>query len=243
MISLGKPSFFKAKRYNDWCGLSGDVKPHIIGTVAFNQLISNGNFTSTTGWTAARGSMTVSDNTLTYTISDAGIGNQNRIYASVNFVSGHKYYIKATVRSSAQKQVRFLSMTPTTLTFPSQTVVEANKWTTISDIREITDDNTVVAIFLPSDNAVSDTLEIRNFMLIDLTAMYGVGNEPTDTKVVEYDCNCIGYNLDTYIPPIENAPVYDVKNPTVPYNGDRFYEIDTAKFYRYDKAGNKWYQQ
>ena len=241
MITLAKPSFFKAKRYNDWCGLSGDVKPHIVGVTSFNQLITNGNFVDTTGWSATRGTIAASDNILTYTLSDAGTGNQNRVYQSVNFVSGHKYFVKATVRTSATKQVRFLSMTPTTLTFPSTTSVTENTWTTLADIREITDDNTIVAIFLPADNTIGDTLEIKDFMLIDLTAMYGAGKEPTDTKVVEFDCACIGYSLDSFVAPIENAPVYDIKNPYVAHNGDRFYEIDTAKFYKYDEEGNKWY--
>ena len=165
---------------------------------AFNQLVNNGNFKTTTGWAVTRGTMAVSSNTLTYTITNAGSGNQNRLYTSVDFIAGHKYFAIATVNTSASKTLRFFAMTPTTVSFPFNTTLSANEWITIADINTVNYNDTQFGIYCQNNNTNGDTLQVQNMMLIDLTAMYGKGKEPPDTLTVINDCALIGHPLSVY---------------------------------------------
>lgn len=177
-------------------------------TLKFNQLISNGNFVGTTGWNATRGTITATNNILTYTLTQTGTGNQCRIYTPVVFntsVIGHKYFAIATVKSSAQKYIRFASMGAQTISFPTTGEVLANTWTTLTSIVNVTAyNNNSFAIYLQNNNTNGDTLEVQNCMLIDLTAMYGEGKEPTTTQQVVSDCALIGHNLEVYQPTTTN---------------------------------------
>lgn len=173
-------------------------------TLNFNQKISNGSFIGTTNWSATRGTISASNNTLTYALTQSGTGNQCRIYTPVAFSTseiGHKYFAIATVKSNAQKYIRFASMGAQTISFPATSEVLANTWTTLTVIANVTAyNNTSFAIYLQNNNTVGDTLEVQNCMLIDLTEMYGEGNEPTTTQQVISDCALIGRNLNVYQP-------------------------------------------
>ena len=243
MITQTQKANYGIKEYNDFVGLSGDVKPHYVDGLKFNQLISNGNFVDTTGWSAIRGTISAENNVLTYTITEAGTGNNNRVIQSVSFTAGHKYFLTAQVRTSASKQIRFASATPTAVTFSFSETLDANTWTTIYTMATIGYDNTSFYAYANNNNTIDDTVEFKNIMLIDLTEMYGNGNEPTDTATILYDCKAIGYDLAEYQPKVSNAPIKNDKVEIRPLNADRFYEIDTAKFYRYDGENNKWYAQ
>jgi hypothetical protein len=176
------------------------------GILRFNQLIENGNFTDTSGWAAMRGTVSAENNVLTYTITEAGTGNNNRFLRPCSVIAGHKYAAYAEVRTSAAKKVRFLCSTPTSEVFSFDTTIPANEWTAISGTRTMVDDDTMAGIMLPDNNTVSDTLEVKNFMLVDLTYMFGEGNEPSDTSLILDACAKIGHSFDKYqnFAPLEN---------------------------------------
>ena len=46
--------------------------------------------------------------------------------------------------------------------------------------------------------AVGDTVQVRNFLCINLTQMYGAGNEPLNVKTFELECLINGISLTTY---------------------------------------------
>ena len=93
----------------------------------------------------------------------------------------------------------------TTVVFPFNETVEAdNLFHTISSIATVNTPNTAFGIFLSNNNTNGDTLEVQNCMLIDLTAMYGEGKEPTTTQQVISDCALIGHNLEVYQPTTTN---------------------------------------
>ncbi|MBO4343770.1 MAG: hypothetical protein J5844_03840 [Clostridia bacterium] len=195
----------------DWARLYGNTCGWLIscrksGIVRFNQILENGNFESTAGWAPMRGSISAEDGVLTYTITEAGTGNNNRFLHPCSVISGHIYAACALVKTSVSKKVRFLCGTPTSEVFSFDSTVPASVWTQIVGTRTMVDNDTMAGIMLPDNNSVSDTLEVKNFMLVDLTYMFGAGNEPSSTEDILAACAKAGHPLSVYQPysPLEN---------------------------------------
>ena len=67
-------------------------------SIAWNQLVQNGNFETGTGWIVENGTKSVANNILTAT---ANANNQLDIYsAPISMISGHKYLLKFTLKNS-----------------------------------------------------------------------------------------------------------------------------------------------
>lgn len=155
----------------------------IGGTIAWNQLVQNGNFASVDGWFKTYGNIAISNNKCTYTITTVGVGNQNRISRSVDsipFVKDHKYLISFDVKGSAVAPVRFQSYSASASTtvcaditigncnasaFSNSATVFNASVTATADIR--------LAVGSYDGKAVGDAFEFRNAMLIDLTQAFG----------------------------------------------------------------------
>lgn len=149
-------------------------------TIAWNQLVENGNFTSTSGWTGARGTITASENKLTFTATNNGA------YLTKPMIvpSGHKMLFTMTITSSLTNCEASLYTDYATrdVIFPSTTLVGGVKSTMIYttalrnrlDIRVYDSAGTG----MPSGS----TAIFENIMLIDLTLMFGSGNEPATVE-------------------------------------------------------------
>ena len=145
--------------------------------VVMNNRLENGNFESGAGWSSETGtSRSISNNvvTITTTVSNNGI------YRSTNFQSAHKYLIVATVRTT--------DANVTNIKLGS--VGSASVQMTVNNPTSTFTKN--YGIFTCSANANSfyiftstpGTYEAKEVMLIDLTKMFGSGNEPTTTDDV-----------------------------------------------------------
>lgn len=67
------------------------VKAVMYGSVVHNQLVQNGNFASSSNWTAnANATFSVSNNVATITATAQGGG----VTQSMNFIAGHKYFVR-----------------------------------------------------------------------------------------------------------------------------------------------------
>ena len=137
----------------------------IGGTVAWNQLIENGNFDGTNGWTGSNASFSASNNIGKFTAS----ANNGNIQTSIqNANSTHKYYIKAEVKiSSGIAQLVFGNLT---------------KSTTVTGSFE-----TLYLICPPHENKALyffprirdtrgsgwDEVDVKNVTVYDLTQMFG----------------------------------------------------------------------
>lgn len=156
----------------------------------WNQLVNNGNFESTSGWTIAYTGPTraAANNVLTLT---CGTTNNYRpqVYHSVSVEANHKIYYTYTKRittsAPASQRNAFLYASggsqyiPTTY---SNDAVYAN-WQKVSGVVTTTRAYTRIYIGRMGANTAplnqGDTVEFKNCMLIDLTDIYGAGNEPT----------------------------------------------------------------
>ncbi len=143
------------------------------GTVAFNQLVQNGNFASTTGWSPNNGiSISATNNELTVSV-DSDLSDLMRVQGSVpTTITNHIYLQKVDVKSSQANIMRMYC--------PADNVTPLfNITTTYSScyhISKATRNATAIQPFRLNTldaKPVGDTYTIKNCNFIDLTQMFG----------------------------------------------------------------------
>lgn len=155
-------------------------------TIGWNQYVKD----FTTNWEAINGTISVTDNILTYTITTTKKNNANRIYKflSDNLISTHKYLYMITAKTSSQNgklQISFssskVSKQPYAFNFEFNA---SNQWQTFTTITELGGDtfnnyDFRIALYNTTDNdQVGDTYDVKDIQIFDLTLMFGAGNEP-----------------------------------------------------------------
>lgn len=177
----------------------------IGGTVAWNQLVQNGNFASTTGWSDNRGTLSVSNNVLTITITTtSGAANINR--TDLAQVAGHKYLY--AVSMYAPKQVVARVQYSTIADGVKTSTVSANTWTRIENIvSAISTDGIRIYYNTSQTLSVGDEVSIKDCIGCDLTQMLGTSladyvytlESGTDGAGIAWlRANGFGYMLDNY---------------------------------------------
>lgn len=140
--------------------------------VIWNQMIQNGNFASTSGWSAIQsyGSLSASNNKLTYTIlqpTDSYSNGQFYVQMPKPYVIGHKYLLKITITSSFAGLV----LRPNLATDQAITL-EANKKTYCSFLFTTSGTSNYIYFGLnTSSGSIGDTIVIENAQLFDLTKL------------------------------------------------------------------------
>lgn len=142
------------------------------GTVAWNQLLQNGNFATINGWSFNSGTGAVANNKLTFTITEAVASNSIYHSLETKVIQGHKYYVSAVVTPSKNAifQSRVGNAVAPTIS------ISANTRTNIKNI--IVGDDSETTMFMIYCNrqilmAVGDTCVYENVFCIDLTQMFG----------------------------------------------------------------------
>lgn len=172
-----------------------DGLANIVGikgkTLKWNQLVQNGNFASTSGWTVyqpANASINANSNVLTETLTISTL-TQGAAYTiglqKTNVISDatHKYLCFVTTTLSFTTNVRIeLGGSAVITTNP----INANTKTTLSVVSTAFTYNKNMLIY-PQSGVVGidlsgQTLKYENIMLIDLTLMFGAGNEPATVE-------------------------------------------------------------
>lgn len=154
------------------------LKKVVGGTIAWNQMVQNGNFESTSGWTSTRGTQAVSNNELTYTVTQLGGGGlQNRTARSISFPKGHKVFVALEYYATKEFKVIIGLGGATSREFTLSNGVTTSAWNRLSTIcQNDVADVTELRIGSPSTSgsmAVGDTYKFRNVILIDITQMFG----------------------------------------------------------------------
>lgn len=149
------------------------------GTVAWNQLVKNGNFADTSNWEVnnpSSSSFSASGNIGKVTITSNTAGHPNIFQESTKPIVGHKYLltcgVKITTSNTPNPYFSFLFGDAFNFNRISDT-----SWHDYEKIVSVTS-NTYNGFFLYTsatvDNySVNDTVEYRNAMAIDLTQMFG----------------------------------------------------------------------
>lgn len=161
-------------------------------SVAFNQLIKNGNFVDTSNWIAdANASLSINDNVARLTVTTNAYGSGIQQTTTDYCISGHKYLIKATCRASASNVgIRFTqySYGPGASILTSGNIAIGTNWIQFGVIATATDTGSGSTTWRPAcirnngTSVVDDWLDIKDLIVVDLTLMFGAGNEPTTVE-------------------------------------------------------------
>lgn len=162
-----------------------DTAP-ILGT----NLLANSDFADTTGWVGASCTLTAASNELTCTVtalsSIVSATQDLRTTLTIN----HKYYVSFSIYPKYANATKiYFSDAYTNLAAPT-----ANAWNRYSAVIENLTETTSEPRFVHNCSAnyiVGDTFKIKYAMCVDLTAIFGAGNEPT---AAEIDANLSGYS-------------------------------------------------
>ena len=143
-------------------------------TVVWNQLVQNGDFADGTGWNGnvANNEWSYSDTITSYVTC--------RRTSLIPLTINHKYYISAVVSSTAGKAM-FLPFDLTTYGSRAFSNLSGNQMISWIYTAQKTDNATLSIRFQVTTSGVSETITatVSNYMCVDLTLMYGSGNEPS----------------------------------------------------------------
>ena len=162
--------------------------------VGWNQLVPDGNFTDATKWRPQASlacSTSIADNTLRVTVTDntaAGRPNAQPVTALEAPVVGHKYLLRAEILNNTgatcSASLLYGANSGALITVPFDgewhkcaLIVTCNSETVTSGLLYINENVSTM-----QNGAYA---EWRNYTIIDLTAMFGSGNEPATVEEFE----------------------------------------------------------
>lgn len=156
-------------------------------SLVWNQLVKNGNFATTTDWSPYQ-SVNVSlnwDNGLTVTSNYAGTGGDQisvRQAIAQPFILGHRYFVHFEFSTSNSSLKPLLECFGALYSDENRLdyVQSGNHYYSINNVKATR--TTHCYLKAVGTKAVGDTWTFKNVMIIDLTAMFGTGNEPTTVE-------------------------------------------------------------
>jgi hypothetical protein len=141
------------------------------GTVAWNQIRTNGNFTATTGWNSTNSTRSVLNNIMTLTASSTASeielydASTNRMEVVENHIYFTSYKVKSNVAITKMHHRGFIVKNNTS-------GFSANTENTIEIIGQATA-NKMQNLYFYGEFNTSDTINIKEIVCFDLTAMFG----------------------------------------------------------------------
>ena len=156
-------------------------------------LVTNGDFSNgTTGWTALNSTISASGNVLT--ITGNGLGTTPRSGSSIGtFASGKNVYFILNARSrNANAQNLYFSVKKTSVSGAtlSEIIVSSpvvDQWYPVSFVAKTNDSSTLyttsIALYGSVALANGSSHEIKYVSSVDLTTLFGAGNEPTKEQM------------------------------------------------------------
>lgn len=136
----------------------------------------------------------IADSTQVYH-SSIVLKNQN-----INFYKDRYYYQKQELYTPKSGSLYTLILANL---WTANRIIPANEWTTIEYLGKASADRTGSGIYLTycsSQSYEGDICKCRNPILVDLTQMFGEGNEPTTVEEFRRQCEINGINLDSALP-------------------------------------------
>jgi hypothetical protein len=160
----------KQEPYVERVGIDGLAKMELVGgTVAWNQLVQNGNFETTNGWSAdGSSSFSVTDNVASFVAINTGQYNLTLVKQKQT-INGHKVIIRCAVNATVASKARFRRPA-----ISSEMLFPANTWVTLTTVLEVnTTGNNNNYIGVQFDGVEGKTFNVKDFYLTDLTQMFG----------------------------------------------------------------------
>jgi hypothetical protein len=155
-----------------------DSNSAVSSGVCLRNLVTNGDFSSgTTGWTASGGTRTAVNNELTL-LATAQYGKVYQLYPSM--AMNHKYFFKVKVKATSNL-VKVVMADDTNYGSYVTTHSGSGNYETLSGIgTTATAVDTTKSKFCIRDTRTSgwDNVYVKEYVVLDLTALFGSGNEP-----------------------------------------------------------------
>ena len=152
-------------------GSYAQIKKKLGNSVTVNQLIRNGNFAATTGWSTQYGTLAASGNKGTYTRT--AVNASARLQQTVDIPAGRKLWITVTVTPSAAARFRLTTNRGETL-IDSYDVSAGEK---VTKTVIVTLQNAANALYFYNDRAaagaIGDTVIYENAYVTDLSLWHG----------------------------------------------------------------------
>lgn len=198
----------------------------------WNQLLQNGNFVSDYGWSQNNSTLTVNNNVGTF-VASAQEGNISKLQPVTN---GHTYLFSAYLKTTANptelgNYVPLLRVTGYGINIVAR--ISENKPSSFQLVSRISTATSTGStnIYIRDDRQSNwDAIQVKNVMCIDLTSIYGAGNEPTTIDEFKKD-----YPLDYY--PYSDYTILDAQASALKSRGrnqwDEQWEVGSI-----DTSGN-----
>lgn len=145
-----------------------------IGMRGWNQLVRNGNFADgSSSWATTNASLSVSEGTATVTYNGSGV--YSNINQNIGIPQGHKFYVSVEAKANSGNIdfTYYASGDFQRLIYPLPTV-----WTRCEKIGTATNSDGAFQIRMQGPSSGS-SFSARRIFCIDLTALFGQGNEPS----------------------------------------------------------------
>lgn len=161
-------------------------------SLLWNELIHDGNFPSNTAYWSNHNncSTSIADNVMTVTVTtgSSNVSYNKMLVQNVALDGSHKYYYTFETKSSKDTALRFYFMANNSGTNRWSGFNIKTNWTRTREIKIFPNTSqTFYRIQVENGAATTagDTVQFRNFFMIDLTKAFGAGNEPSTTAEVE----------------------------------------------------------
>ena len=151
-------------------------------TVVWNQLAEHDNTA------VARGSLAKNEKELVATSNETATSFELRFYMSM--IEGHTYLIEASIKTDKKRYVsdqgyRYFSIESSDNNITAKNfhadIINEGKYNLINHIGKASSskDNSFIALTIRNDGVESTIANIKDVIIVDLTKMFGKGNEPT----------------------------------------------------------------
>lgn len=150
--------------------------------------VVNGDFSNgVTGWLCFYGSLTAINNELEVTVTSFQTSASYMGWSSgIPIISGRKYYASMLIKPKYIKVTRF--QIGNAISSPYSPPIDV--YTRVSDVlTALTTVNKVTSVrfyhYTDTLYSIGDKINFKNLMLIDITSIFGAGNEPTKLEMDE----------------------------------------------------------
>jgi len=148
--------------------------------VNWNQLVYNGNFESSSGWSTLRGTInSITSGVVKFIATTTSPAFLYSSYAYRTVYTNHKYFLKVHIESSFTLQGCQFTYYQQEFAGSFNIVSGSNDYTLITNANTSTSSGWLGLKF-PS--FLNDYIYISNYIIIDLTDAFGSGNEPTSVE-------------------------------------------------------------
>jgi hypothetical protein len=143
------------------------------------QLLQNGDFESVGWWNVASAQYTVSEKeaTIVKNTTTAAVSGLRKTISDLGLVVGHKYYYAGSIKTSSGRNC-YVGFWQSNGVIESVFATSGSTYMKGAKIYELTSQPSHFGVRCNNSDTPSDTMNAKNIILIDLTMMFGAGNEP-----------------------------------------------------------------